>query len=277
MFQSNLPLHLWGHYVLVVVYLINRIPTLALSHQTPFEILFGHVPSYSQLKVFGCLYFASTLSNNKTKFAPRAKKCVFLGYSFGVKGYKVLDLSTHNVFISRDVIFHKDSFPFTTVSTNVADHFAYFEVDVAPSSSVGNGAFVIPIIIPEVANSPTVSIDSLPTPVSLAPLVPLRKSIRDTRPPTYLKDYACTAVAPGAPYDLAQSLNYSYLEPCYQSYLLAVNSCPQEPQHFYQAIQDPLWRVAMDKEIQALRVTTLGISLLYLLVNHLLGASGCIK
>lgn len=87
-----------------------------------------------------------------------------------------------------------------------------------------------------------VSMTSLPspTPVSSAPSVPLRKSIRDTRPPVYLKDYACTVVAPGAPYDLAQSLTYSHLEPCYQSCLSAVSSCPQEPQHFHQAIQDPL-------------------------------------
>ena len=83
MFQSYLLLHLWGHYVLAAIYLINRIPTSALSHQTPFEILFGHVLSYSHLKVFGCLCFTSTLSNNKTKFAPRAKKCVFF-FFFGI-------------------------------------------------------------------------------------------------------------------------------------------------------------------------------------------------
>ena len=184
-----------------------------------------------------------------------------------MKGYKVLDLSTHNVFISRDVIFHEDSFPFATVSTNVADHFASFVVDVDPPSLVNNDAFVTPISIPEVV--PTVSIDSLTTPFSFvpfnsnvdpslplmsngsfpsdeqllntdvsmnslptttsvpsAPLVPLRKSIRDTRPPAYLKDYACTIVAPGAPYDLDQSLTYSHSKPCYQSYLLAASSCP---------------------------------------------------
>ena len=39
-------------------------------------------------------------------------KCVFLEYPFGVKGYQVMDLYTHLVFISRNVQFHESIFPF---------------------------------------------------------------------------------------------------------------------------------------------------------------------
>ena len=190
----------------------------------------------------------------------------FLGISFWVKGYKVLDLATNRVFLSRDVVFQESSFPFASVSTNIADPFVH--TDVEASFPAGVDGFVTPISIPDpafldldVVSYPSTNVQSVPcdepshatssspvkvpdsnpvhhssTPVALVPPVPLRKSTRDIRPPAYLQEYACTTVAVGAPYDLAQCLTYSHLEPCYHSYLLAVSSSPKEPQSFSQAV-----------------------------------------
>ena len=108
--------------MLTTVHIINRLLSPILNNESPFEKLYGKIPSYEHLKVFGCLCFASTLIHHRTKFDPRSIPCVFLGYPFGVKGYKLLDLFTKRIFISRDVIFHETIFPFVSDPYSSSSH-----------------------------------------------------------------------------------------------------------------------------------------------------------
>ncbi|RVW84581.1 Retrovirus-related Pol polyprotein from transposon RE1 [Vitis vinifera] len=113
-FQAHLPLPFWAECVSTVVHIINRLPTPLLSRQTPFERLYGKLPSYSHIRVFGCLAYATNV-HVPHKFAPRAKRCIFLGYPVGQKAYKLYDLDTHQMFISRDVVFHETIFPYESI------------------------------------------------------------------------------------------------------------------------------------------------------------------
>lgn len=86
-----------------------------LNGRSPYELLYRETPSYSHLKVFGCLCYVHLKLRDKNKFSPRSAKCVFVGYPFGQKGWKVYDLEKKVFLISRDVIFHETEFPMASM------------------------------------------------------------------------------------------------------------------------------------------------------------------
>ncbi|XP_019181692.1 PREDICTED: uncharacterized protein LOC109176758 [Ipomoea nil] len=110
-FQANLPELFWGECVLHAAYLINRLPSAAINNQIPYQVLTKRIPQYHHLKVFGCLAFATTVGP-KSKLDARARKCIFLGYGNNTKGYKMYDISSKELFMSRDVVMYEQVFPF---------------------------------------------------------------------------------------------------------------------------------------------------------------------
>lgn len=114
-FHSSVSISFWGDYLLTATYLINRTPSLHLNGITPDEVLYNTAPNFDDLRVFGCLCFDVVVPRSSDKFAPRATKGVFIGYSFATKGFKVLDLQTRGTFVSRDVKFFETIFPFKNI------------------------------------------------------------------------------------------------------------------------------------------------------------------
>ena len=86
---------------------MNGMPTKVLNHKSPSEVLHKHTPDLTYLKTCGCLCFVATPSIRRDKFMSRSTSCIFIGYPYGKKAYKVLDLTTKTIQISKDVIFLK--------------------------------------------------------------------------------------------------------------------------------------------------------------------------
>jgi hypothetical protein len=104
--SANLPKSFWADAILTSCYLINRLPSRILNNKSPMEILYSRKFSLSHLRVFGCVCYAHIQDSGKLD--PRARKCVFIGYSTTKKGYKCFDPITRRLYISRDVVFNEN-------------------------------------------------------------------------------------------------------------------------------------------------------------------------
>jgi Reverse transcriptase (RNA-dependent DNA polymerase) len=95
------------------VFLNNRLPSKDLI---PYKALFNKDVDYHFLRVLGCLCYPLTQPYNKHKLELRSKPCVFIGYGINQKGYKCLHVPTGRIYMSRNVQFIEDEFPFVKSS-----------------------------------------------------------------------------------------------------------------------------------------------------------------
>ena len=149
-----------------------------------------------------------------------------------------MDLDTHKMCVSRDVIFHEHIFPFAHPPQDKL---------LFQSQSLQQYAETEPMpdFRPAPADSPTAA---QPTADS-----PPRRSSRHHSMPHYLQDYVCCSHTTGHTSCFSTLTNL-----CLPVSLAAEVQVPTadhmvtEPQTYREACTHPGWQLAMDKEIQAL-------------------------
>ncbi|KAL2235920.1 UNVERIFIED_CONTAM: hypothetical protein Sindi_1324200 [Sesamum indicum] len=207
----------------------NRLPAQNLDWKSPYELLYNRKPMYDHIRVFGCLFYITNVLPFKRKFEPKAQKCIFLGYVQGMKGYKVMDLTTGNIHVSRDIVFHEDSFPFEdTVEVENKDIVCPLPI-ITEHNEINNDSETD--IVPTAASQEQETDD-------LAP----RRSTRLVRKPVWTKDYECCN---------ADDPTNLQMTPAHSCFVGNVSNL-QEPKSYMKAQDNPRWKQAMKEEINAL-------------------------
>ncbi|KAL8112473.1 hypothetical protein AgCh_019977 [Apium graveolens] len=71
--EKSLPAIFWAEAVRYSVYILNRLPTRALSRVTPYEAWTGRKPDMGHIRIFGCLAHMKLPANQVTKLSDRSK------------------------------------------------------------------------------------------------------------------------------------------------------------------------------------------------------------
>lgn len=269
-FQANLPLKYWGDCVMTAVHLINRLPTPVLQNKTPYEVLYEQPTPYAHLKIFGCLAFAYNNASKNDKFSARGVPCVFLGYPSTQKGYKLLNLINKNVFVSRDVKFYEQVFPFHNNSDSMC-----IQPSAVPIHPLQQASAIDELPTDDLANDlgaensndePVTVLDECEDGTPDDP--PPRRSTRVHTKPQWQKDYHVNQAVSNI---VATGVDKEFY--CFMSTLTTTH----DPVFYKDVVQHEKWISAMNSEIDALELNKTWEIVILPPEKHLLGVNGCTK
>ena len=103
----------WAEAAMTAIYIKNRLPSPKYQDQTPFEIVNKFRPSVKHMRIFGCRAYVLTPKEKRSKWDPKAREGLFMGYEEVSKAYRVYDIEAGQVVISRDVTFDESTFGFS--------------------------------------------------------------------------------------------------------------------------------------------------------------------
>ncbi|GKE16757.1 cysteine-rich receptor-like protein kinase 8, partial [Tanacetum coccineum] len=160
--------------------------------------------------VFGCLAMASNPDRTADKFSPRGVPCLFLGYPQHQKGYKLCNILTKTKFVSRDVQFYEEIFPYSKPDMlkllnplpSPCSHPTHWYDDYVTTTAPNAETQAAPNVkhatesITSATSTPLVFVPTVvPTINAPIPLVNApRRSARNTTPLVWLQDYVLPTV-----------------------------------------------------------------------------------
>ena len=86
---AKLPKSFLGEAINIVVYLINKSPSVPLDFDISQRVWKGKVVPFSHLKVFGCKAFMHVPKKQRSKLDDKLTTCIFIGYGDEEFGYRL--------------------------------------------------------------------------------------------------------------------------------------------------------------------------------------------
>ena len=100
LFDAGLPLQFWNFALGFATHVYNRTPNKSINFKTPYEMIFGRVPTLKHIYRFGCAAYVKDL-NPKRKFGDRAIRGILVGCT--ETGLRVLIPETGKIIDSKHV------------------------------------------------------------------------------------------------------------------------------------------------------------------------------
>ncbi|KZS18184.1 Uncharacterized protein APZ42_015714 [Daphnia magna] len=120
---------LWAEATNCAVYLRNRVLGKALENKTPYEA-WTRKPILSHIRNFGCTAYAHIPEDERSKFAPKAIKCILVGYFETQKGFRLWTQLTDvpASFSSSTAVLKRRSFDAETICSGGDADSSYDEI-----------------------------------------------------------------------------------------------------------------------------------------------------
>ncbi|KAD0079197.1 hypothetical protein E3N88_44807 [Mikania micrantha] len=103
----NMPQSFWVEAIRHLIFLLDRLPIKFMKNQTSYEVLKGKRPNLEHLRVFGCIGHVKIPTIHTKKLDNRSEKMIHLGAEEGSKAYRMFDVNSGRIILSRDVKFQE--------------------------------------------------------------------------------------------------------------------------------------------------------------------------
>jgi hypothetical protein len=108
--QCGAPKRLWADAALTAIRVHNITVLRKGEKETPYQQWYGEKPNIKNIREWGCDQFTHVPKELRKKLDAKSRKGIFIGYSEQQLGYRVMDIESMKVHVSRDVQFNEGSY-----------------------------------------------------------------------------------------------------------------------------------------------------------------------